>query len=77
MNGKLNGIFKEYKYGKPLSELNWMNGEKNGILRIWDKEGRLIEEISYVDDLRDGPSTRYYDKGVLRDVEDGYLSQRI
>lgn len=58
--------------GKPISEESYMYDKgikkKNGLFRFFNKEGVLIDEVNYKDDLFDGQGKLFYDNGNLKQI---------
>lgn len=66
--GILDGKRTEYSYNKIIGESNYNMGKLNGVKRAYYKTGGnpvLQEETYYYNDVFDGPSTWYSDKGSL------------
>ena len=64
--GKRVGVWKNYSFdtGELQSEAIYVDGEKNGVLKNYDKHG-LSSTYSYVSDEREGPFTVYDSTGVV------------
>ncbi len=46
-------------------EIEIKNGKPDGLLKVYDKDGNLIEETEYVEGLENGMSRHYYSDGNL------------
>jgi len=49
-----------YESGELKCEVNYENGKKNGLAKVYFKSGDIIEEVSYIDDLIDGDRIIFY-----------------
>jgi hypothetical protein len=49
--------------GKTKSEAVYKNGMRNGVAKTFDKNGAIILELPYVNDIREGTSKKYYEGG--------------
>jgi antitoxin component YwqK of YwqJK toxin-antitoxin module len=58
-NGKLNGTFTVFQNGEIFSQIPYVNGKKNGIERHYKDGTVVVEEISWVNDQKHGPSNVY------------------
>ena len=60
------GVWKNYSFdtGKLQSETIYVNGEKNGVLKNYDKHG-LSSTYTYVSDEREGPFAVYDSTGIV------------
>lgn len=66
--GVLNGRATNYSYNRIIGETDYEMGKLNGLKRVFYKTGGepiLQEESYYTDDVLDGTSTWYSNKGVL------------
>lgn len=43
LDNQYNGLFGEYKYGRPLKEITFENGVQNGPFRVWSDMGKLTQ----------------------------------
>jgi len=43
LDNQYNGLFGEYKYGRPLKEITYVNGIQNGPFRVWNDMGKLMQ----------------------------------
>ncbi len=68
INGKLNGILKNYyANGNLTEETFYKNGQKNGLSKIYTEKGILIEEVLYENGKLNG-AAKYFDlKGNLKE----------
>lgn len=57
----LNGIIK--------TEIPYLNGKKQGILKQYNKKGIMIQSVDCCDDKIDGYVKSYYDDGSLESSE--------
>ena len=72
-----NGIRKEY-YGfndKLIFEGEYLNGERNGTGKEYDRDGKLIYEGEYLNGKRNGKGKEYYYNGKLS-FEGEYLNNK-
>jgi antitoxin component YwqK of YwqJK toxin-antitoxin module len=65
INGKINGLCKEYDLFGLRKEINYINSIKNGKYRDYDEYGIISEECTYVNDLKEGESLRYIDTDIV------------
>jgi len=72
-NGLLNGLSINYTAFSEMqvSEINYLNGKKNGIYRTYYDNGKLQEETNYIEDIKDGQS-KWYNKAGKRVAEYNY-----
>jgi len=62
-----NGIVKEhYLDGSIRSEGNYVDGKKEGVFKVFDQKGKLLEEKEYKYDKRNGTSRNFYKNGVVK-----------
>lgn len=61
----LDSLWKFYsEEGKLTVEFDYRNGKKNGFKKTYDlKDGYLVQEESFVDDVKHGPTNIYYASG--------------
>lgn len=60
--GKLNGPWTSYKFGKIIEERNYKNDKLDGIAKTYDERTfKLKQEVQYKDGVQDG-FFRYYDE---------------
>ena len=61
-----NGTLKEYGLDGELASVTPIrNGLKNGVQKIYDKQGRVVLETTYVDGQKNGPQKAYFANGKL------------
>lgn len=66
-NGIRHGVFKQFKEdGALLGSFEMNRGV--GIAKIWDEQGVLIEECSYVNNEQEGLTKEYYPSGQIRTI---------
>jgi antitoxin component YwqK of YwqJK toxin-antitoxin module len=53
-------VREKYRSGGIKSESTVINDKKQGISKNYDLQGRLISEVNYVDDIKEGMATNYY-----------------
>jgi antitoxin component YwqK of YwqJK toxin-antitoxin module len=61
------GVY-EFHSPEKLLKITYKNGKRNGPMLIYDKEGKLLTRINYVDDNLDGPAAEYHSNGKERIV---------
>lgn len=61
-DGELSGVCKEFFTDGSVNKVtNYAKGKKNGVLITYDfSTGNIISELTYVDNLREGPFKRFY-----------------
>lgn len=55
-------------YGVIVSESNYLNGKKHGVLRKYFENGALSFESQYIDGKQDGTATSWWRNGEVRSV---------
>lgn len=50
----------------PKSDLKKTSGKKNGLVKSYSKDGKLLSEINYKDGVRDGIGKSYYKNGNIQ-----------
>lgn len=70
--GKKEGIYKLYDNGVLEKEINYINGLRHGICKIYHYNGKLYEESNYINDKKTGICKRYDAIGIL-DSEENYI----
>ena len=65
IRNKINLVKKEeyYSNGQKKIEINFNKKEKNGLLRGWDKSGKLEKEEFYNNDLKNGLCVYWFSNG--------------
>ena len=67
MNGKKNGIVKEYFYNKLIFEGEYLNGEKNGKGKEYYNNKNLLFEGDYLNGKRwNGEGKEFNKKGIFK-----------
>lgn len=67
-NGVPDGEWKVfYESGKTAHEMSYKKGKKEGVVKEYNDDGRLIFEITYVNGVENGLSILYYTSGKLRE----------
>lgn len=70
VNGKLDGINKEYDHkGRLILDWSYNDGSLDGVSKRYYKSGELMEELSYSNGKKEGESRGYYENGSLRFIE--------
>ena len=65
-NGQLDGISAEYKFSRPINELNYKNGKLDGEIRYYFvNSGKLQKLIEYKAGIIDGEFKQYNEDGEL------------
>lgn len=57
------------KNGSKLHSNIFLNGKQVGNNKVYNNEGKLIEECKYINGIKTGKSVEYWDNGNLRKVE--------
>jgi len=70
--GKKEGIYKLYDNGVLEKEINYINGLRHGICKIYHFNGKLFEESNYINDKKTG-ICKIYDSGGFLDSEVNYI----
>lgn len=60
LNNNFHGLYGEYKYGRPLKEINYTQGVQHGPFRIWNDMGQLKQRGTNKDGKLDG-TLDYFD----------------
>ena len=68
-----NGKIKEYMYGELIFEGEYLNGEKNGKGKEYNRIGELVFEGEYLNGKRNGKGKEYYDGKLIFEGE--YLNE--
>ncbi|MDR2084010.1 MAG: hypothetical protein LBP67_03345 [Bacteroidales bacterium] len=71
--GVKEGPYKRYYTDKPtvlMEEVNYVNGNKNGISKWYNNEGKLLAEYSYSNGRFQGKNILYYDNGKKMSEEE-------
>lgn len=58
-NGRQDGVTTLFFHGEKYAEVPYVNGKKKGIERRYQDGNQLVQEISWDNDLLNGPSTTY------------------
>lgn len=83
LNNNFHGLYGEYKYGRPLKEINYTEGIQEGPFRIWNdmgklkqrgtnKNGKLEGTLDYFDDEENKIMSYEYKNGEV--VSGGMLN---
>ncbi len=68
------GIAKTYYENAVLeSEDPYVDGERTGVLKFYDEEGKLLKTVSYLNSIKEGKTTYYYSDGSI--MEEEYYSE--
>ena len=62
-----------YEEGKPREEFVMKDGKLDGIFKLWDTNGRLIEESEYENNLLNGVQKSFYSNGNVK-MEVSYVN---
>ena len=49
----------------PIYIVSYKNGKKNGVAKTFNREGKILEEITWKNDLKEGPWNRFHPDGKL------------
>lgn len=55
------GIYGEYKFGRAIKEVNYVNGQMDGLYQEFYNDGKLQRSITYTEGVMNGPM-KYYNK---------------
>lgn len=55
------GLYGEYKFGRATKEVNYVNGQMDGLYQEFYNDGKLQRSITYANGVLDGPM-KYYNK---------------
>lgn len=56
-----NGMYGEYKFGRATKEVNYVDGQMDGLYQEFYNDGKLQRSISYTNGVLNGPM-KYYNK---------------
>lgn len=62
--GTLEGTKVSYRDGVPFLEVPYVKGKKQGVERRIDEDGRILQETSYYEDEKHGPTIVHHGKEV-------------
>jgi len=65
LEGTPHGISGEYKFGRATKEMNYTNGQLDGLYQEFYNNGKLQRSITYVDGVMDGPMKYYNEEGEV------------
>ena len=57
------GIYGDYKFGRATKEVNYKNGEMDGMYKEFYNNGELQRSINYKNGVMDGPMKYYNEEG--------------
>ena len=61
------GLWRYYHpSGAIYREVEIQHGQWHGLFRQWNRQGQILEERMYEDDIKSGPATEWYDDGVKK-----------
>ncbi len=64
------GIAKTYYENSVLeSEDPYVDGERTGLLKFYDEEGKILKSVSYVNSVKEGKTIFYYTDGTVMEEE--------
>lgn len=55
------GVYGEYKFGRATKEVNYVNGQMDGLYQEFYNDGKLQRSITYTNGVMNGPM-KYYNK---------------
>ena len=61
LNNQFHGLYGEYKYGRPLKEINYVEGVQEGTFRIWNDMGKMTQKGNNSNGKLDG-TLQYFDE---------------
>lgn len=76
VHGTLQGQKISYYKGKRSKVANYVNGLLEGPFLVYNKEGKIIEELNYKEGKKHGVQNYYYDDGVLLRTENWDMDSR-
>lgn len=60
--------YEKKKIGGQIIEANFINDSLiNGIAKIYDSEGKLLAQTSFINGIKNGPSVTFYENGKIKD----------
>ncbi len=65
-NGKRSGLTVEYLNGEKISDCFYFNGHKQGIEHRYRDGNTVVQEISWANGLKQGPSTTYVGNAIKK-----------
>ncbi len=63
LNDQVQGLYAEYKFGRPLKEFNYKDGVPDGLSKEYNDRGKLIKETSYKNGNLHGIIKQYDEDG--------------
>lgn len=78
-NGKQEGITIVFENGEKVAEVPYKNGQRQGIEKRFRGEDLLVEEVTWVDNQRTGPSYSYVGDATKTDwyFQDAQVTKRV
>lgn len=64
-NNVLSGKYGEFKNGRPVRTMEYLNGLLDGMLREYNNKSQVVKEASYRKNQLDGKVSHYNDEGKL------------
>ncbi len=61
LNNQYHGLYGEYKYGRPLKEINYVEGVQEGVFRIWNDMGKMTQKGNNTNGKLNG-TLQYFDE---------------
>lgn len=65
INNEFDGLFGEFKNGRPTKKIMYKKGKINGFIREYNNKSKVIKESYYKDNVLDGTVRNYNDDGKL------------
>jgi len=65
VNNELDGLYGEFKNGRPIRKIMYAKGKINGFVREYNNKSKVIKESNYKDNVLDGTMRNYNDDGVV------------
>lgn len=65
INNELDGLYGEFKNGRPTIKIMYKKGKINGFYREFNNKSQVIKESMYKDNVLDGTVRNYNDEGKL------------
>lgn len=65
VNDVPNGLYGEYKFGRALKEVNYIEGQMDGLYQEFYNDGKLQRSITYANGVMNGPMKYYNEDGEV------------
>lgn len=73
VNKVFEGLWKYYHYASPavMTTENYKNGKLEGLRTVYFPNGKIAEQINYVNNLKEGPYKKYTETGIV--IEESFF----